>query len=69
MVRSGRKRRFLIVIRPEANYLEATDSLIHEWAHCLAWSEGHPTLTDHDEVWGVCVSKCYRAIFPDSSTP
>lgn len=62
---SGRSRRFVIRIRPEARFQEALDSLIHEWAHALAWSVGHPTLTDHDEVWGVCLSKAYRAVFPD----
>ena len=62
---SGRNRRFVIRIRPEARFNEALDSLIHEWAHALSWTDGHPSLTDHDEMWGVAFSRCYRVIFPD----
>lgn len=69
LIRKGRSRSFLIRIRPEAGWIEATDSLIHEWGHALAWSEGHPTLTDHDPVWGVCFSKAYLAVFPDPPPP
>lgn len=62
----GRSRRFLILIRPEAKLQESVASLIHEWAHCLAWSEGHPNVTDHDEHFGVAYSRAYRAVFPDA---
>ena len=63
--RVGGGWRFVIVIRKEARHQEAIDSLLHEWAHALSWSEGHPTLTDHDETWGVCYSKVYRVIWPE----
>ena len=65
--RVGGRKRFVIVIRREADFAEATDSLIHEWAHCLAWSDGHPVLTAHDEMWGVAFSRAYRCLFPDEA--
>lgn len=66
LVKAGKARHFVIRIRPEASLQEQVSSLIHEWSHCLAWTEGHPTLEDHDPVWGACYSKCYTAVFPDA---
>lgn len=63
--RHYKARRFVILIRPEASLQGRVASLIHEWGHCLAWSEGHPNVTDHDEHWGVAYSRAYRAVFPD----
>jgi hypothetical protein len=35
-------------------------TLIHEWAHAMAWDG---TVTgDHDETWGVAYSRAYRAV-------
>lgn len=64
-----RKRRgkwgYRIRVHPDAGIHLALYLLWHEWSHCLGWAEGHPTVTDHDEVWGVCLSRAYRAIHPE----
>ena len=67
--RIGGKRKFLILIDPRASHAIAIDCLVHEWAHCLSWSDGHPTLTEHDETWGVAYSKVYRVLNPDAPSP
>lgn len=59
------RKHFLIRISPTACQQCLTDSLVHEWAHALSWSDSHPCLTDHDEVYGVAWSRVYRALFPD----
>jgi hypothetical protein len=64
LVRSPHKH-FLIRINPVECKQCRTDTLIHEWGHALAWSESHPSLTAHDEVWGIMHSRAYRAIHPD----
>lgn len=43
---------------------EVFDSLVHEWAHCLAWGPSH-SLEDHDALWGVAYAKCYNAVEAD----
>lgn len=58
-------KHFLIRISPTPCQQCLTDSLVHEWAHALSWSDSHPCLTDHDEVYGVAWSRVYRALFPD----
>lgn len=53
---------------------EAVETLIHEWAHALAWNFSHDNLSrpgvatrdeweraTHDEAWGLAYSKAYRA--------
>lgn len=44
--------------------IEILDALIHEWAHALAWHEGHDDLEHHDALWGVAYSRCYQAVVP-----
>lgn len=44
--------------------VEILDALIHEWAHALAWHEGHDALDTHDALWGVAFAKCYCAVVP-----
>lgn len=61
----GRARYFDIRISPGACFQLAVQCLVHEWAHCLAWSESHPSLTDHDEITGIAWSRTYRTLFPD----
>lgn len=62
----GKRRHFLIRIRPELGYQFASYLLCHEWAHAVGWNpESHPSLADHDEVFGVHWSRTHRALFPD----
>ena len=44
---------------------EIVETLIHEWAHCMAWTSDHAELEDHGPAWGVAYAKCYRAIIED----
>lgn len=44
---------------------EMLDSLVHEWAHVLAWTQSHSTLEDHDPLWGVAYALCYQAVIED----
>ena len=36
--------------------------LVHEWAHCLAWHEGHETVDDHGPEWGLAVARVYQDV-------
>jgi predicted metallopeptidase len=44
---------------------ELIEVLLHEWAHCLAWSSGNVDLHDHSPGWGVSYAECYRATIED----
>jgi len=45
---------------------ELADTLIHEWAHVLAWSGlTHESFGAHDAEWGVAYSRCYQAVVED----
>lgn len=47
--------------------LELIDTLVHEWAHALAWP-GVPdefTLDRHDAAWGVAYARCYQTVVED----
>ncbi len=63
----GSRRRFRISINAKLNDSEATESVKHEWAHALAWShlddqrESDDDTEWHNDVWGVCYAKVYRA--------
>lgn len=55
--KSGRIRRL--------THNEVIDTLIHEWAHAMAWTPAHPSVTDHAPEWGLAYSKCYQAVIED----
>jgi len=44
---------------------EAVETLVHEWAHCMSWTEDHITLEDHGPLWALSYGICYRAIIED----
>lgn len=65
---------FRIVVREklvEANAVRDTtlaemrDTIIHEWAHVLAWTPEHPSLEDHDPAWAIRYSQAYQAVIGD----
>jgi hypothetical protein len=63
--RDGRK--FLIKINRNMGQNMAIETLIHEWAHGLAWNHLHDRMDEkemdrrcHDAEWGVAYSKVYR---------
>jgi hypothetical protein len=51
--------RFDIYIDPRLSWDATWQTLIHEWAHAVAWHqiEGED---DHDDPWGVAYARCYR---------
>lgn len=56
-------RRFHISLRQEMTLQETEETLIHEWAHMLAWKPYHPLTGDHGPEWGVCYAAAYSAYF------
>lgn len=70
----GRPRSYRIVIRTtvadetypgarRATFTELRDSLIHEWAHAMSWTENSDDRSrgDHGPEWGVAFSRAYQA--------
>ena len=69
-----RKRRFVVRLNRAMNESQATETLLHEWAHALAWNysldrmardpDVDPELFEaasHDEAWGCAYSRVWRA--------
>lgn len=67
-------RCFVIRLNWRLGENEAVETLVHEWAHALAWNYSHDNLSrqgtatrdeweraTHDEAWGLAYSKAYRA--------
>lgn len=67
---------FLVYLNSDMSPPQATDVLVHEWAHALAWNYLHDKCAvahsaeqaqmqcewlSHDEAWGCAYSKTYRA--------
>jgi len=44
---------------------ELLDTLVHEWAHALAWTGRDEGLDHHDALWGVAYAQCYQATTED----
>ncbi len=54
---------YVIRINKESDIIIQKDTLLHEWAHCLAgWDDEHDS---HTEEWGVCYSNIYREMVGD----
>lgn len=56
----GRPSHFTIAIR-KSSWAVVRDSLLHEWAHAIAWSEAHDVIDDHGPEWGLAMSRVYQA--------
>lgn len=49
---------YLIRINKDSDLTTQKDTLIHEWAHCLAgWDDDHSA---HSKEWGIAYAKIYR---------
>lgn len=59
------KEPYFIITLSQESYEIIVDTLLHEYAHVLAWSLRHITHDDskwHDESWAVEYSRLYRFI-------
>ena len=57
------RRKFMIRISPAANWVNMIDTLLHEWAHALAWprsSEAHRH-PDHSDEWALSYGRLFRS--------
>lgn len=60
-IRDMRPTHFIIEIRKGSNQT-IVDTLMHEWAHAIAWREGHATTCDHDPEWALAYSRVYQLL-------
>lgn len=51
--------KFIIRINKNMSESEAIETLLHEWAHTIAWDRCH--LDEHCDEWGKAYSRVYRA--------
>ncbi len=69
-----RQHRYVVLLSYRMKEQQAIDTLLHEWAHALAWNYAIEELGKrddldedefqrlaHDEVWGCSFSRVYRA--------
>lgn len=56
----GRPDRFIVVVSNDLSWDATWQVLIHEWAHALAWREGHETVEDHGPEWALALSRIYQ---------
>lgn len=57
-------KRYIIYVKQSLNWDGAIDTLLHEWAHTLAWAGK----VDHDPKWGIAFAKCWREIIDNSES-
>jgi len=62
------KWRFLIRIDRELEENAAVLTLIHEWAHALAWNTAYDQglMEDHGPEWGVAYARIWQKLFRTS---
>jgi len=58
----GLPTHFEITIDSRLSWEATWQVLPHEWAHCLAWNEDHPTVTDHDPQFGLAYSHVWEDV-------
>jgi hypothetical protein len=69
-----RRHRFVVNLNDGMDQPQAIETLLHEWAHALAWSYSLDKLArdpdvpredfeaaSHDEAWGCAYSRVWRA--------
>lgn len=56
----GKASHFVIAVRRHQSWVVIRDTLLHEWAHAIAWRLEHETVCDHDPEWGLALSRCYQ---------
>lgn len=58
--KDGKPSHFVIVVHEPMAWQATWQVLIHEWAHAIAWREGHETVCDHDPEWALALSRIYQ---------
>jgi hypothetical protein len=56
----GRPARFVVRVHVPQSWPTMRDTLIHEWAHVIAWRDGHETVCDHDPEWALALGRIYQ---------
>lgn len=57
----NRPSHFVIQVCSRTSWEVIRGTLLHEWAHALAWSEAHNVTDDHGPEWGLAMSRVYQA--------
>lgn len=55
-----RPSHFVIAVEERLSWDATWQVLIHEWAHALAWHEGHETVCDHGPEWALALARVYQ---------
>lgn len=58
----GKLSHFNIVIEKNQCWNATWQVLIHEWAHCIAWIDGHETVTDHGIEFALAFARVYQDV-------
>lgn len=58
----GRPSHFVIVVSSTISWDAAWQVLLHEWAHAVAWREGHETVADHDPEWAIAMGRIWQEL-------
>lgn len=58
----GRKPTHFVVEVRRGHPQVMRDTLMHEWAHAVAWRHGHETVCDHDPEWALAYARIYQHI-------
>ncbi len=61
--KDDRPDHFVITVY-RAQWWPMLETLIHEWAHAVAWREGE-TVQDHGPEWGVAYAQLYQEHLDD----
>lgn len=56
----GQPSHFVVAVERRLSWQATWQILLHEWAHALAWHEGHKTVEDHGPEWALALAKCYQ---------
>lgn len=67
-VERGKTRYFSISVESRVPEPLVVETLIHEWAHAIAWQLGK-TVEDHGPEWGVAYARLYRLVVDSENMP
>lgn len=59
---NGTPSHFRIVVHAGMSWDAMWQVMIHEWAHTVAWHEGHLTVEDHGPEWALALSRVYQEV-------